>query len=143
MAYIFFRLVVQFLYTQEDARAVACIVVVMTSEPDGRELVFPSVNMPPVAALLSSSDSSVTSSDAVETTKSSSPGIGLEPPLTDRFVDAGFGSIYETIFVSVMCSCLVLPSGGYARSKKQEATLAYSTTQSELQLDRHGNFEIH
>jgi hypothetical protein len=47
--------------------------VAMSSEPDGHTLIFPSVDMPSVAALLASSaPSSAPASVAVTTTKSSS-----------------------------------------------------------------------
>jgi hypothetical protein len=98
---------------------------VMSSEPDGSQLTFPSVNMPSVTALIST-----TASDPVDTTESSSPIIGIDPPLTDGFVDAGFGSIYDTIgFTGALV--LMSHSAIWWLCKKQ-ATLAYSTTESEL-----------
>jgi hypothetical protein len=105
--------------------------VAMSSEPDGHALVFPNVDMPSVAALVAASSPGAASApDTVPTTKSSSPIVGFEPPLTDGFVDAGFGSIYETIGFT---GALILMSGTsiWWLCKKQ-ATLAYSTTESEL-----------
>jgi hypothetical protein len=70
--------------------------VAMSSEPDGKNLTFTSVNMPSVASLVNASESS-DKHDDVDTTKSASPIVGFGPPLTEGFVDAGFGSIYETV----------------------------------------------
>jgi hypothetical protein len=103
--------------------------VVMSPEPQGRELIFPSVHMPTVASLHASSQSSSLPA-SIKTSKSTSPVIGVGPPLTEGFVDAGFGSIYETVGFT---GAVILMSGTavWWLCKKQ-ATLAYSTTESEL-----------
>ena len=90
--------------------------IVMSSEPEGRTLNFPSVNMPYVASLLGSSQSKHVPR-TIQTTKSTSPIIGVGPPLTEGFVDAGFGSIYETVGLVQLSLCQALLSGGYARNK--------------------------
>jgi hypothetical protein len=101
----------------------------MSSEPEDKALSFTSVNMPSVASLVAASESSGVP-DEVKTDKSTSPVIGFGPPLTEGFVDAGFGSIYETIgFTGALI--LMFGSAVWWLCKKQ-ATLAYSTTESEL-----------
>ena len=101
----------------------------MSPEPQGRDLIFPSVNMPTVASLHAASRSSSLPA-SIKTSKSTSPVIGVGPPLTEGFVDAGFGSIYETVGFT---GAVILMSGTavWWLCKKQ-ATLAYSTTESEL-----------
>jgi hypothetical protein len=105
--------------------------VAMSSEPDGHELMFPSVNMPSVAALLASSEPAPATPVDVPTTQSSSPILGFGPPLTDGFVDAGFGSVFKTIGFTGAIIQMAGTSVWWLSSKKQ-ATLAYSTTESKL-----------
>jgi hypothetical protein len=109
--------------------AVIDTAIAMSSEPEGNALTFPSVNMPSVASLVAATTTPFHSDD-VDTTKSSSPVIGVGPPLTDGFIDAGFGSIYETVgFTGALI--LMFGTAVWWLCKKQ-ATLAYSTTESEL-----------
>jgi hypothetical protein len=84
--------------------------------------------MPSVASIVAASESE-TIPDEVEMTKSTNPMTGLGPRLTEGFVDAGFGSIYEIVGFT---GALILMFGTtiWWLCKKQ-ATLA-STTKSEL-----------
>ena len=101
----------------------------MSPEPQGLNLVFPKVNMPSVAALIASSTtSSRPSSEEVDTAPSSSPIVGPGPPLTDGFVDAGFGSIYET--VGFTGALILMATTAIWWLCKKQATLTYSTTES-------------
>jgi hypothetical protein len=84
--------------------------IAMSPEPDGKVflLTFPSVNMPTITSIIKASESSA-SPDEVETSESSSPIIGLGlPPLTEGYVDAGFGSVFETVGFT---GALILMSG--------------------------------
>jgi hypothetical protein len=106
--------------------------VAMSSAPDGKDLTFTSVNMPLVASLIGASKSA-NALDEVEMTKSSSPVIGVGPPLTKDFVDAGFGSIYETIGFTGALSCSVQQFGGSAtRSKPLSPTVPRSPSSTLL-----------
>jgi hypothetical protein len=93
----------------------------MSSEPDGTELTFAPVDMPSVASIVAASDSA-TSLDDVTTTKSSSPVVGLGPPLTEGFVDAGFGSIYETVGFT---GALIGPRGPARRAERRGRACYY------------------
>jgi hypothetical protein len=55
--------------------------VAMSSEPNGHELTFPSVNMPSVAALLAFSEPAPAAPVDVPTAQSSSRIVGFGPPL--------------------------------------------------------------
>jgi hypothetical protein len=109
--------------------AVIDTAVAMSPEPDETTLTFTPVNMPSVASIVNASHSS-SPPDDVKTTKSTSPIVGLGPPLTEGFVDAGFGSVFETVgFTGALI--LMFGTAIWWLCKKQ-ATLAYSTTESEL-----------
>ena len=87
--------------------------------------------MPSVAVLVpSSATSSPPSSDDVDTAKSSSPIVGPGPPLTDGFVDARFSSIYET--VGFTGALILIANTLIWWLYKKQATLTYSTTESEF-----------
>jgi hypothetical protein len=101
----------------------------MSSKPDGKDLTFTMVNIPSVESLVAARKSSSTLDD-MEMTKLSSPVICFGPPLTEGFVDAGFGSINETIgFTGALI--LMFGTSIWWLCKKQ-VTLAYSTTESDL-----------
>jgi hypothetical protein len=99
-------------------------------EPPGVALSFPSVRMPTVAYITRASTDSGSKKRDVSTTPSTCQIVGLDPPPTEGFVDAGFGSIYETIGYT---GALILMFGTsiWWLCKKQ-ATIAYSTSESEL-----------
>jgi hypothetical protein len=103
--------------------------VAMSPEPPGSVLTFPAVDMPSVASIIQASDSSK-KRDKVDTTPSSSPVIGIDPPPTEGYVDADFGSIYETIgFTGALIAMFGTAVWWLCR---KQATLAYSTAESEL-----------
>jgi hypothetical protein len=97
----------------------------MSSEPDGQDLVFPSVNMPLVGSLVGASESSSDPED-IKMTKSSSPIVGFGAPLTEGFVDAKFGSLYET--VGFTGALILMPGTAIWWLCKKQATLVYITT---------------
>jgi hypothetical protein len=92
-------------------------------------LTFPSVNMPStVASVLLKLSVSSASPDEVETSKSASPIIGLGPPLTEGYVDAGFGSVFETVgFAGALI--LMFGTAIWWLCKKQATLAQYSTVQ--------------
>jgi hypothetical protein len=104
-------------------------VVAMSPEPPGITLTFPSVHMPSVASIVQATDRDPPGSTGSPTI-SSSPMVGLNPPPNEGFVDAGFGSIYETVgFTGALIA--MFGTAVWWLCKKQ-ATLAYSTAESEL-----------
>ena len=108
-----------------------------SSAHDGHKLIFPSVHvLSSVASSMliasSATSSALASFDITATKKSSSPIVGLGPPLTDGFVDTGFGSIYEP--VGFTGGLILVSSTSIWWICKKQATLAYyySITKPEL-----------
>jgi hypothetical protein len=92
--------------------------VAMSSEPDEVDLNFNDVLMPCVSSL------------SAKVIPSKNPLQRNMPPSTDGFVDAGFGSVYET--VGFTGACVLISGTAFWWLSKKQATLAYSTTESEL-----------